>query len=1187
VADIFNFTSVPLEGQSVIEASAGTGKTYAIMQIYLRLLLEKKMPSESILVVTFTDAATAELRSRIRGSLVRCARELKGEIGAFSNENPYFIRYLDPAGDRARETGEVINAALSSFDECAIFTIHGFCKRVLRDHAFEYSTIFNAELVDDMEEFEREVTFDYYRKEMYRAGRFALDWAEYSKISVESLLKLLHAAMSRLQCTIIPKSGDFRIDRIETRISDLFIEFRDAWNLHVNGFFNVLADDASSLNKRSYDPDKFSGWRAIMSDFTARAYAFTFPECIKYFMSETIRSAVKKDMSAERVIAHPLVAAADGFAEQFRALSRDIALAAAQFRTDYLHYAFRELTGRKRAKNLWSFDDLIRQVYDGLSGESGNAIAASLRRKYHAALIDEFQDTDPIQCSIFDTIFAHPSTALFYIGDPKQAIYSFRGADVYAYISAKKGRTIYYKDENWRSNAPLIEGINTIFSRINPFMLGDDVKYHPVRTAAGQSLISKKIVCEPFIIRMIGGTDDKAVSEAAARSMIEASVAGEIAALLGASKRGDAIIQATGGSSRQLRPGDIAVIVRRNSDAARMKERLRIAGISSVIAQSGSVFASDIRWHFDCVLGAIALRTDAVIRAALATDCIGYDAARIDSLLCDESAWEGILQIFRNCDNAWRNRGFMAMTSILFGEFDMRETLVTRCDGVRKLADLMHIVELYHHESAAEGFGPAELLSWSERRLKESPRAEEYQVRLESDDDAVKIITVHRSKGLEFPVVFACCGWERFDNARKPRYFYHNESGIVCDLIHAQDKESEEYRRAGEELAAEQMRLFYVALTRASCRLYAFAGKISGYELSSAAYLFHHDRGVDVDSLRIAVKGMPYGEIIGDISRFAKKGVLRVEDITVTEPQFLRERNDAIDTLAPRSFSRIIRDDWKISSFSYIVSKMHDNREREFEGIDRATDSVDDGMPRGPVMGNCIHRIFESIDFEKFEVYETEKIIHDALVAYGLHSDPVQSYVRAMVEAVITRSIGILGAPMSAIGRGSYKREMEFYLPAKSIGDKALRNAIFENINSKTFNGGITENLSSLSFDAFAGFLRGFIDLVFEYNGKFYIADWKTNYLGPTADNYSYDRLCGAMDEHLYTVQSLIYTLALDRHLAARMTDYDYERHFGGVFYIFVRGPVFGEGTGIWEDRPPLKLVRALSKLVIRGGDNA
>ncbi|HEY1406536.1 MAG TPA: 3'-5' exonuclease, partial [Spirochaetota bacterium] len=515
-----------------------------------------------------------------------------------------------------------------------------------------------------------------------------------------------------------------------------------------------------------------------------------------------------------------------------------------------------------------------------------------------------------------------------------------------------------------------------------------------------------------------------------------------------------------------------------------------------------------------------------------------------------------------------------------------------------KLVDLLHLVELYHRAEMDEGLGPVEILAWSTRRAEEAPRSEEHQFRLETDDDAVKIITVHRSKGLEYPVVFVCTGWEPYDSGRNGRYFYHDGSAVVCDLIHAKDKESAEYARAGEELAAEQLRLLYVALTRASCRVYALGGVSAGYPQSSIAYLLHaaryerragESRYAARERFSGLIKDLPFDEIVSDMESFAKKGVIGVTIIpSDIPPNAFRRDSDHPDALVPRKVSRVLRDDWKISSFSYIVSSRSAEYETEYDEDEPVVpETVADDLPKGALVGNCIHEIFESAEFSLCDGEATHELISRTLDMYALRSERVEKWVRDMVVSTLKKKIAMLGTSLSSIPAKRVLREMEFYLPAQRISDREFRDLIASHIDPATFNGGKVRNLSTITFDAFAGFLRGFIDLVVEHDGKYYVADWKSNFLGADRNDYSFEKLCGAMDEHLYTVQALIYSLALDLHLSARLPGYDYDAHFGGAIYLFVRG-INPEGNeGIWEYRPSKEMIQAFRARIIRERNDA
>jgi exodeoxyribonuclease V beta subunit len=1194
VAERFDYAKAPLDAHAVIEAGAGTGKTYSIIQLFLRLVIEKRIPPEAILVVTFTEAATAELRARIRTALTRCIRETKGEDTGLSEEDPYCASLLQPACSDAPQIRALLESASASFDEMSVFTIHGFCKRILRDHAFEYGALFTSTLIDDINPLVHEIALDYYRRRFYTAGAFELEWAAANRITVGELESLVHQTLSRVDLEILPeKSAGQNIDQIRKDLGKIHDRMRRAWKESGDRYYALIISQIGKMNKRSHN--KITRLKSAADTYFDLNYSLLFDDDIRCGSSAYLESTALKGQDIGILLSDPLAVEFDTFIEKYHECIKKLDDAAAHLRADFLRYARVELANRKRRRNLWSFDDLIVQVRDGLQSPRGDRIAASLRRRYHAALIDEFQDTDPAQCLIFEKIFNHPSTALFYIGDPKQAIYSFRGADVYAYLEAKKGKQVYVKDENWRSNQALVEGVNRVFAGDDPFMMNGLIEYHEARAAAGMKLVVAGDSHAPLVLWR---TEEIPVDTSVARRMLWNGIASEIGRLLYKSSRSEAHLSATDGKVRPLRPVDIAVIVRRNADAASLREVLRRAGIPSVVAENRSIFESVIFDQLNMVLSAVHARRETYIRAALGSDLFGMTAHDIDSMSHNEQKWELILDSFRRIHDAWERRGFMGMIMELYGRFPVRQTLVSRPDGLRKIADLDHLVELYHRGSIENGLGPSELLAWSVGRSREKSGADEHELRLETDEEAVNIVTVHRSKGLEFPVVFVACGWEPFDSKKRPRWFYHDRHRMICDLVHGNDKDSELYHQAGSELAAEQLRLLYVALTRGSCKTYLAGFVSAGYQRSATGYLFHRHRvkmeGETAQRLSCVealiadmIKKKQFDELTADIERYAVKDVIRIEPVPVpASAEF-----DIADAPAPldalcRKAERRIEDDWKISSFSYIAASRTD-----FHGEEYDDDAVIPGelsgslIPKGTAVGSCIHEIFENADFSDCNSDKTKAATRVTLEKYALNTEPVAQWADALLESTLAKKIPLLGASLSQIGNAKCLAEMEFYLAVKRIDDQLLRKTIFSNIDP-AFNNGDLKNLSSLTFDSFAGFLRGFIDLVIEHNGKYYLADWKSNYLGPDVSFYSQEKLCRAMDEHLYLVQGIIYSLALHQHLAARIPGYSFEKHFGGVIYLFVRGINPDGDEGVWSFAPPYALIEQLSAIIVRSSDH-
>jgi exodeoxyribonuclease V beta subunit len=1188
----FDYRKHALSGQSVIESSAGTGKTYSIVQIYIRLVIERKLPPDKILVVTFTEAATAELKTRIRTAL----SELHASLAYGNTAKIPLLEGYEAAEFQSKDLAAFVESVLSSFDEAAIFTIHGFCRRVLRDHAFEYNSIFNADLVEDTEDLADGVTRDFIRKTLYAADEETVRLLQ-PVVQYDALRHLLDGFLSKTDVSLQPEKSD--IEKIPALINQLHADHGKAavkFNAEADQFFTLLKNKNAPLNRTRMKIEKIEKREPFIRQIFSRFDPHTADMEDVYLVCRThiYESKLKKDEGIEQYAEHSCAVACDEYYTQYARVMREINESIQSFRAEFLRFAKSEMVIRKKYMNLWSFNDLIDNVREGLNGKRGQIIAEAIRRKYPAALIDEFQDTDPAQCDIFEKIFNAKSSLLFYIGDPKQAIYTFRGADVFSYISAKKDKDIYFKNENWRSVAPLVRSVNSIFSINDPFLLGDSVDYHEVHSRSEKrALVVENDSLQPMIVWHI--ESDKELKIGDAQKKVRTLIADEMARLLSLSEIGKTYFDDEKGHT-PLKPGDCAVIVRQNSEAAAMRDVLRERGIPSVLAKSGSVYESPMKRASDLLFRAVTDRREQTIRAALSSELFQYTAAQIASFADDAAAWEQLLAKFRTMHTLWECNGFMAMFSHAVREMKILEAVSRYDDGARYAADLIHLAEIYHRTAIEKSLGPAELLSWILQCDTNSASSDEHRTRLETDDDAVRIVTVHSAKGLEYPVVFVACGWDFREAKKDDAVYYHDGDTIVCDLsVDPVDAGDIRVMRADIEQRAENMRLYYVALTRASHRCYAVTGRLKGYGKSAAGYLFHSHRVDETSKTEAAriervqcvsstISDLENEDLSADVRNAAIKGGFSV--ITVgeepAEALTLRQKSSDPEKLEALTPKRDIRDDWKISSFSFIVSSLPDDWEDKADPDRPSSDAEEEPVfPKGAEAGNCIHEIFEKTDFSQHTAASLQKVIHESLRAYSLEGEGRTEWVAGMVDAVLDKKISIVGKSLRSLSEKALVKEMEFYFPAAEISARSFRETFLRHVDS-SFNDGHVKNIEALDFEKFSGFLKGFIDLVFESNGRYHIIDWKSNWLGSAYEDYHHARICREMDRHCYTVQALVYALALHLHLTARYADYDYDKHFGGVAYLFIRGIEPDGDTGIWEWKPEKKLIDAMISLCVR-----
>jgi exodeoxyribonuclease V beta subunit len=1050
----FHAAQTPLEkGFTVIEASAGTGKTTTISAIVLRLLAEQGIPIEKILVTTYTELATAELRGRIRETIADALGQKR---------LPFVEEIVEKVTDRKQLERRLKNA-LQNFDEAPIFTIHGFCKRILADRAFESGVPFEAELVTDQSHFLNEIADDFWRAHFY---------------SDDTVM----ATVLRGQLT-------------PARLVELLIQLTNNPTLRVA----PPPENRAALEKKIVELCQAGGDDEGIKELAQRAVV--------------------------------------------------------SLESEFCEWARAELPRRKSDRRVQSFDDLLTRLDEALRSERGRELQKSLRERFTVALVDEFQDTDPVQYSIFSRIYRDSDGSVFLIGDPKQAIYGFRGADVFTYLQAARVAQRHYTlGRNWRSEAKLVDGVSAIFSgRENPFVI-ESIDLSPV-TASG------KADAEPLTI---GERRDQPlrfwIASIKDRPRVEEVVAAEIASLLaGETKIG----------SRKVEPRDVAVLVNNNAQPAGIQRALSEYRIPSVVYSAASVSRSGEASEMLRVLLALAQPAhEKSVRAALATELFGLNATALENLSSDEAGWEATLNRFADYHLLWRDHGFVQMMRALLVRERVRSRLLSWRDGERRLTNVLHLIELLHTACVENRLGIDGLVKWLARQISPGGEVrEEHELRLESDEDAVRIVTIHKSKGLEYGITF--CPFVRKEPWSGPKEFlkFHEDDKLVLDL-----EETPEHKkiRNREELA-EIVRQLYVGLTRAKHRSYLVWQERKNKSKSALAWLLSKETAAD------AFLGKGESDTNSRLrSSFAGSDEIVIENLPERERKAFAPTPASPALLAPRVFDGEIDQSWRISSFSSLISGRAEEPETpDYDSVEPGVESAEEpvlpaegihAFPGGMRAGTCLHLILEELDFADL----SQPLITKRLADFRF--EDFADVVCGTLEKVMRVPLGGDGFTLSQISRASRLSELEFTFPITELTVSRLKKAFrLEELPLA---------IDRLQFPPANGFMKGFIDLVFERAGRFYFVDWKSNWLGTDASSYVPENVAAEMTRNFYNLQLSIYTVALHRYLQQRLADYDYDKNLGGAFYIFLRGiDPRKPSNGIFFARPPHEFVQQLNEV--------
>ena len=1159
--------TIPLAGLQLIEASAGTGKTHAITALYLRALLEAGLTVRDVLVVTFTRAATEELRGRIRERLVEALHLLEDPAALAAARDLALATIVRRAATDAEAKARALRDAIAAVDEAAIHTIHGFCQRALRDHAFDSGQLFTAELTESEQALVATAVTDWWRRRFYAdAGLAAFAASRLRLATPDALLRWLGEPLRRRIAAVRAAPVDrARLDAAARALPLQWRAERDAVLAAIDGCDHLSRKrdllDAQREAAAALDEWGEAGGLAPPGDASALTQA-----ALDGRVTDAKR---KKGLAAPQI---PFAAALGEHLEALRVLELDLlgeALAACR----------RDLDRVKRRANVMAFDDLVVRLHDALHGAGGERLAARLAQQYRVALVDEFQDTDPLQFGIFDRVYHDREGAgLLVIGDPKQAIYSFRGADIHAYLAAKRGAPAMARhtmDVNWRSTRPLVDAVNALFGRLeDPFLYAPDIGYTPV-SAAGRADAEPLLLDggRPAPLRFWvpeegGPLNNGEYCEASLRALAAAC-----AALLGKARRGAATL-----GGRPLRPRDVAVLVRTGAQADQVQRVLRHAGVGSAVSSRDSVLASDEARELGVLLDAVLdPRDERAARRALASPLWGMTAAEIDALLRDDAAWDERLGRLRAYRRTWREAGFLPMFRCWLHREGVAARLLALSSGERSLTNLLHLAELLGH-AARERATPEALRAWlADAVAGRVDVGEARELRLESDENLVQVLTQHKAKGLQFPVVFLPFAALAAGGGREPLPLRRDPDGrVVLDYVEEQDA----LRAAERERLAEDLRLLYVSLTRATQLCVVSWGAVkpgSGYVYPALAHLLHAQPGqapAEADAAYQRVRNEGQAAMRAHLAELAQRasGAIAIDAPPADAVPLAPAPADgaAFSALPVR---RTVADDWAVTSYSELARHAAQGEAvgglPPAEGAAAPVPGTIATLPRGRRAGLFFHGLLESLDFTVRDPAALRAAAQVQLRRSGFDerwADVVACAVDDLLDTPLADGLRL--RDLDATRR---RNEVGFCYPIHGLTGARLARAV-----------------PSLAVDAVAtprftfapcsGLMKGFVDLVFEHAGRYYLADWKTNWLGPAPDDYGAERIAEEMRRHHYDLQYFVYAIALHRHLRQRLPDYDCARHFGGVYYFFVRGmtPATGMARGVFFDRPSADTIAAL-----------
>ncbi len=1215
-AHALNPHSFPLRGSHLIEASAGTGKTWTIAALYVRLVLGhgqdgnapvRPMLPQDVLVMTFTRAATRELSDRIRARLTEAAQVFRG----IAETNDDFLNQLKneyPEGEPREQAAYRLALAAQAMDDAAVYTIDAWCQRMLREHAFDSGSLFEETLVGDEAALHLEAVQDYWRQQLYPMATPLVAQVQRVWRDVPALDKDMRALMAVPLADPAPGTLAQVFGAVLAERNAQLAALKQGWVEKADNLLGwiegQLENHKSSWDGRKLTYKKSAEWLGVLKAWVKSADE---PKVLQEGMKTGWARFTPEGLLACRkpgeapVDLPPESQAYADLQAALQALPEPAQAARLHARTHVLQ----RMAELKRRSGLFGFADMLQRLDVALAApDSGERLAQRLREQFPVAMIDEFQDTSPLQFRIFDSIYRtadnRQDTALLLIGDPKQSIYGFRGADIHGYLDARRataGRH-HVLGTNYRSTQAVVDVVNRWFQMSDDAFgyrqEGDDpLPFQPVG-AKGRSEVFSTSVGDVTAMTMVH--DATLRSQRDALTHLSGLCAEQIVAWLSDpharfsdAEKGD----------KPLQPKDIAVLVRTGKEAAAVRDALRARGVASVyLSDRDSVFASDEAQDLCLWLRGVAEPQNMRrVRAALGTRTVGLSLAELYDLATQDELLDTRAEQMRELHQSWKNQGVLAMLRQSLHVLQLAGRWRGQSDGERRLTNVLHLAELLQAASSQLD-GEQALIRWLAQQIDEAHSGnasggEEQTVRLESDEDLVKVITIHASKGLEYPVV--CLPFAQshrvMEAHRTPVLQRDDGEGERHWTL---DFDKDDTQLADRDRLREDLRLWYVALTRAQHALWVGwsavtrgSGKSCVNHNSAAGHLLGGGDVIDEAGWLPKLQAL---ETDAQAQRLSVQLVSASENVPLTvwqRPARTTELRDALVCTARidkswtiASFSRLTRD---LASQPLAQMSLHMTTPRPADdeppvdaqalpaaAVPKGSLAPWHSFAKGPSAGNFLHDQLEWLAADAFvlDAPKAERLKKRCENAgYTTQADDVVKWL----SRVVAQPLRGPNAPLNTLG--ALLPEMEFWLPAERLHAREVDALCQQHLLP-----GVSR--PQLPDAQLHGMLMGFTDLVFEHEGRYWVLDYKSNHLGADDAAYTTQALDAAMAQHRYEVQAALYMLALHRLMRARLGDaYDPSLHLGGAVYLFLRG-IDGPAGGCCTLPAPIELLDGLDAML-------
>lgn len=1119
----FIATDVPLSSSNLIEASAGTGKTYSIAILVLRLILEEKFSIKEILMVTFTKAAVAELEERIRLFIRLAYKAANNEV----IEDPTIKLLVANAISKYNEDEikDLLKEAKLLLDETSVMTIHSFCQQSLNEFAFETNQLFGSETMQDTSSLILDEVNKFWREQITVLDPLLLKFLLPNGLNREILEEIVSKSLNGQQfIDYNPQTFySFPVDEQREVLEEILLIERERSTFMEDLFQEVL----ESTDKLTECCESNSFAKKNVLPLILQPQVF-----INYLKENTEKSYINKVFSywlEKLLVINTLQSEIDTKVRSVLSKLYYISIQASA----------KNITYYKEKNSVLSFNDMIVQLHKALTKPNSEKLIIALRKKYKAVFIDEFQDTDKLQYEIFKSAFGK-DTILFYIGDPKQSIYAWRQADLNTYFeAADEVANKYGMNQNYRSSENFIKAMNIFFLPTNNFdtfyfgLADESIKYNTVNSP----IPNKKGIL------LNAGKEEIPITifENQKSEELYQTVCAQIIQLL---EKGDFLIDKDG-KKRTIKPSDIGILVRKKSEGRNIKAQLAKYGIPAITIDDSKVLQTSEARSLFYLLNAFFESNPSNVNKALLSPLTGFSRLEILKLNHDKE-----LENFKRYGLLWQRSGVYATLMKFLIDYDIKGNLLNNFsgNGERSITNLFQLIEILHKIQSSKNFSQIELINWLKRGLEGMKTdGDEYEQRVESDMDAIEIVTIHKSKGLEYNIVFAPFLDLKADNNHVFSSFKEKKTGEYLFGI-TENLEDNQSKMMKEQLEQENRRLLYVAITRAVYKCYI--SRFTYYKNNTSLIPFVRAIQTNPDSCEF----------------------IQFSDTLEIEKNYryskLRNQIDSTPSLAV-NFD-LSEENWRKLSYSFLAKKPD-----YIPKPNSHTDLIDyeyfifKQLLKGNITGNLLHHIFEKIDFTN-ELY-WEKQIQAALIRFmpkqlESYRVPLIQLLKEVLNAKI--KIGKKEFKLSEITTNKRLNELEFDFNVPAFEIETLNSLSIINNQVYNYNGKLE------------GIMNGKIDLLFEHDGLYYILDWKSNFLGDALDNYAKDNLNTAMNNNNYHLQYFIYTIAAKKYLQRRLSNFNYEQQFGGVIYIFIRGLRENNDNGIFVSKPDLKLIEELENIL-------